>query len=220
MHALQACYDGTSLVANTAAATGNQTNNALWLSQSFVLPSGNTETDRVELNLQNNGTGADTVISLRADSSGSPATTDIVAITLPLEFLTTTARTVSVPLYATGLTASATYWIVVSGAGGAANNVRWNTNGGAPSPGGGAFKTSTTGAGSWSAVASTGGIMQVYAGTAGGVRNTIYDALAAPPRWEEYTYSSGLLQTLREYTLSVRSVRTLTYVSGVLTGVS
>ena len=211
-------YQGTSLVSNTGAATGGQHSYSQYIGQSFVLPAGQTTLTRAELNLQLVSAGTDITFGLQADSTGKPSGTNLFTATVPLEFLSATARWVSVPLYLTGLTAGATYWIVAQPAGTSTNYVQWNTNATAS----GVLAVSGDGV-TWTTVTGTYSLFNVFNAAGGNVRNLIEDVTGSPPapsRYTELTYSNGLVSTVYEYVGNFRNVRTLNYAGGVLTTVT
>lgn len=210
-HPTQLVYEGSAVATgNTTAQASQYGTNGLWLAQPFVLSG--TAVDRVRLWAADAGAGADVTISLRADNAGNPATGSLASIVLPTEFLSGSARWVDLPLRASGLTNGATYWIVVAAAGDGSNRALFGASG-SSSP---FLKTSANGT-TWGATA-TQLLHRVLAGATGLLVAASEDAGA---RWTELTYDgTGNLTDVREYVGAFRNTRTLTYASGILTGVS
>lgn len=170
---------------------------------------------------------ADVTISLQTNGTGGPSGTlagSSTSITLPGEFFNTTGRWVSIPFRTTSL-GSATYWIVVSAqSADATNYLQLGYTTGTP-----AVYTSSTGiAGSWSATTNKLSF-DVFTGSTGSLINAMEDdalsplnpTLTAGVNWTELVYDAGgSLTNIYEYLGSFRNTRTLTYDSGVLTGVA
>lgn len=202
-HEVQIAYQGTSNVSNTTAQASQYSTNGLFLDQPFVLPNNVSEVDRVELRMALVGAGTDVVVQLEADSGGNPSGTALAIVTVPLDFLASGVRWVSVPLYATGLTGGATYHIVVNAAGDATNSMNFGASGSATP----ALKTSTNGS-TWSATA-TQLMFNVFIGNTGPIRNVVEDAGA---RWVECAVDSlNRISALYEYVGSFRNSRTVSY---------
>ncbi len=105
-HTIQFMYEGTQLFTNhiagninanvfkdfydTAAVTSlfgaNTGAAAQWLDQPFTTPAGGTSITRIILFPVAAGTGKDTTIELRTDSSGSPTNTVLASVVLPADF--------------------------------------------------------------------------------------------------------------------------------------
>lgn len=211
-HAATLHYEGSSITAsaNSTAEASTYVTNGQFIAQPFVLTTG-TSVDRVTLQARKFGNGADVTISVRADSGGSPSTTTLASVTLPPEFLTTTARSVSLPLRASSLTNGSTYWVVISSGGTASNYLIFSAST-ATTP---YLKTSTNGT-TWNAT-TTRLMFDVFAGATGLLVNSTTDST----EWTELVYSSGSLASVNEYIGSFRNTRTLNYdASGVLIGVA
>ncbi|MBA3875564.1 MAG: hypothetical protein C0498_01285 [Anaerolinea sp.] len=211
-HPTQLVYEGSAVATgNTVAQASQYGSNGQYLAQPFVLATG-TAVDRVRLWVADAGAGADVTVSLRANNAGNPSAASLASIVLPTEFVSGTARWVDLPLRASGLTNGATYWIVTTAAGDATNRALFGASG-AAAP---VLKTSTNGT-TWGATA-TQLLHRVFAGATGLLVAASEDSGA---RWTELTYDgTGTLTDVREYVGVFRNTRTLTYSSGILTGVS
>jgi len=173
----------------------------------------------------------DTTWGLYTDSGGSPGTlisgSSANYLTIPADYVPTSARWLSLPFGATGLTAGATYWIVVQGTSSTGTFLQWQTTGTA---GGNAVaKVSTNGGVSWSSVASTYCLFNVFVGTSGNLINVTEDnptAAATPvPKHLELAYASGNVAKVYEYCVGQTGGRfatahTLSYVGGLLSSVA
>jgi hypothetical protein len=217
-HAITYVYTGAEQSSEMTAGSGGVSSDSLWLAQSFTTASGQTTAGYVQVNADYTGTPASPwVFSIQANSSGAPSGTPLVSTALPKEFLGTSPGTVSVFLPVTGLTASTEYWIVAAPAGDASDYFSWsksNQSSGA--------STSSNGT-SWTA--------QSY-----GLMYAVWDQTVVTPllgtwedsgaRWVHWSYSSGLVSSIKEYTAGqaangyTASVRSLTYTDGLLTGVA
>ena len=214
-----------SQVSDVAAVTGTVPTNtgaaAQWIDQPFTTAAAQTTISRIELWLNLAGTGADTTVEIRTDNAGAPYVT-LFSVLLPLEFLAIAGGAVSIPVNLTGLTATTKYHIVIDGTASTANYV---TIGRSVLVAGQEVQVSATGTSAWGNF-STGftGYFNVFSGVNGVLRNTYEDSGA---RWTtiDYTNSAAAGNTtpihIGEYTTgSLRSWRTLTYVSGQLTSVA
>jgi len=118
-------YDGVLQVQNTTAPTtsyktntGGSTGVPQMLAQAFTVGASNFTLGRLELSVAaavstGGSSGADTVVTIQTNNSGAPSGTILASCYLPASWLTTTAQILSLPLTC-ALTASTTYWIVVS----------------------------------------------------------------------------------------------------------
>jgi hypothetical protein len=108
-HGCALLYQGTSQVADTTTVTGSLGTNtgsaAQWVDQPFTTAASQTTITRIELWLNEQGTGADTTVEIRTDNAGAPSNTTLFSVTLPLEFLAIAGGAVSIPVNLTGLTA-------------------------------------------------------------------------------------------------------------------
>jgi len=178
----------------------------------------------VVLNVSSIGTtgGANllpSTISLYANSAGAPTGSPIVSVTAPVEYYPVTTGAFAVfPLPATGLTASTTYWIVMPMVGNSTFHYDWFRN----NVGSGA-STSPNGT-TWTAQG-YGLLYKVFDQTASGLMTATWEDSGA--RWTVATYSAlNQISTYSEYTAGqtasgyLMSNRTLSYTSGLLTGVA
>lgn len=226
-HAITYVYTGSLQASVITDASAHQSGNGLWLAQRFTMGASQTTTGRVVCGIGSfTSSGASlgvATLSLQADSAGAPSGTALSSTTVYTEYAYAASShgvasaLVSYPLPATGLTASGTYWLVLSAAGSGGNHYTWEE-----STAGTGASTSTNGT-SWTA--------QAF-----GFRYQVYDASAVAPllgtwedsgaRWSAMAYTSGELTSLYEFTTGqtaagyMSSARTLTYSSGLLTGVA
>lgn len=215
-HAVTYLYAATQCAAQSTAGSGSVNSNSLWIAQSFATASGQTAVGRVVLTLAVTGSPSPLTVSLYASSGGAPTGSALVSTSVPKEFLTGSATALSIPLPAT-VTASTTYWIVTTAVGDASDLYSWsksNQTSGA--------STSTNGT-SWSAQ-TYGLLYQVYDQSASGALTHAWEDSGA--RWTGFGYNAlSEITALREYTVAqssgyVESNRTLSYSSGILTGVA
>jgi hypothetical protein len=209
-------YDGTQLVADTAAPTGTLATNGQFIDQPFTM-SGSV-IGRVEVEISKGGAGADVTLGIYADSGGNPTGAALVQVTLPADFFPAAAGFVTVPLPVSGLTNGLTYHLVMSSGGDATDHGLWSHPG---TVSGLAAKTATSLAGPWTAQTFTMDYKVFDQSASGNLRNTYEDAGA---RWTSLdNNAAGQPTILREYTGgqgTLRSVRTLTYTSGQLASVA
>jgi hypothetical protein len=227
VHSLQNLYAAAQTAGQTTAGASATTTNGLYLAQSFATAGGQTAIGYVIVPVTTaTASGASlaaTTLSLYANAAGAPTGAALGSVTVTAEYANLASagtNTVKVlyPLPVTGLTASATYWLVLASAGNVSNSYSWfrsNQVTGA--------STSATGS-SWAAQA-YGFEYQVFDQTVSGLLTATWEDSGA--RWTGTTYN-GLAQiaTLAEYTVAqgaakyVQSFRTLTYSSGLLTKVA
>lgn len=212
-HAIDYLYQGTSQESDTSGGSGYVSPFNLNLAESFTTAIGQTTISRLELYLATFGAGTDVLLTIESDSAGLPSGTVIAGpVTIPLEF--PSGAWLSIPMPVAGLSASTQYWIVISATGSAIDYIGWAKSG---SVAGAA--TQVTGGPPW--IAQTYGFnYNVFAGVVAGdvVRNVFEDG---GDRWVGLDYSAGLLTTVRELVNpGLRSVRTVNYSGGIITGVS
>lgn len=203
-------YTGSLITSQTTAGSGSVASNGLYVAQSFTTGTGTT-TGRFAFSMTVTGSPAPMVFSLQANVSGAPSGTALTTTEVASGWGNATQSYQSVPLVATGLSASTEYWIVATAAGNASNYWSWfksNQTSGA--------STSTNGT-SWTA--------QAY-----GLLFEVWDLSAVPPlqhTWEDQGARSTRLffntnstpGALEEYTMeesgaSVYSYRTYNYSNG------
>ena len=215
-HAVTYVYTGTLITSQTTAGSGSINSNGLWAAQSFATGTGTT-VGRFAFNMTVTGNPAPITLSLQANNSGVPSGTPLTSTTVSAGWGNATAAYQSIPLVATGLTASTTYWLVASSAGDASDYYAWNksnqTSGAA---------TSTNGT-SWTA--------QTY-----GLLFEVWNLSAIPPlqhTWEDqgaratrfFFNTNSTPGALEEYTLaegghSVYSYRTYNYSGGEISSIT
>jgi len=219
-HTSSLVYPGTQQANHLTGASGGTTthSNGTWIGQQFATAAGQTTIGRITLSLAVTGTPTPLSVSLYANNAG-PTGSALVTTLVPHELLATTQATVSIPLPATGLTASTTYWLVTAAVGDASNYYSWARS--AQTSG---TSTSTSGT-TWTAQ-TYGMIFAVFDGTAtGGALMHTWDDAGA--RWQTYSYdTTGRITALIEFTQGqtttgyLYSSRTLTYTGGRLTAVA
>lgn len=132
-------YTGVLIASQTTAGTGSVNSNGSWNAQSFTTGAFTT-TGRFAFNLVVTLNPAPITLSLQADNAGVPSGTPLTSTTVSAGWGNATAAYQSIPLVATGLTASTTYWLVASSVGNASNFYQFNksnqTSGAATSPDG------------------------------------------------------------------------------------
>lgn len=221
-HAATVLYTGVQTAAQTTAGTGSVTTNGTWLAQSFTTAAGQTAVGYVVMQLQGtNDLGANlpsTTVSLYANGSGAPTGSSLVTTTATAEYVGNGPLNLVVPLPATGLTASTTYWIVVAAAGNSTYYYEWNKSNQTSGA-----STSTNGT-TWTAQ-SYGFLYQVYDQTPSGLVTCMWEDSGARWTWTAYG-AQNLVSEYAEYTAGqtasgyLQSFRFFTYSNGLLTGVS
>lgn len=226
-HASVILYAATQTAAQTTAGAASTSTNGLYLAQSFTTAVGQTAVGYVIVPVTTATTSgsnlATTTLSLYANSGGAPSGVALVSTTITAEYANKAsggAATVKLvyPLPVTGLTASTTYWLVLTSAGNVSNSYTWyrsnQVSGASTSPNG------TT----WTAQA-YGFEYQVFDQTASGLLTATRDDAGA--RWTATTYTTlNLVNTYAEYTAGqtaagyLQSFRTNSYSNGLLAGVA
>lgn len=222
-HTASFLYSGGSII--TKQATGSalyQSTANNWLSQTIV--TGNSQTAIGSVNLQISAVGGsptlnlipELTVGLYTDGSGFPSTA-IVSTTLSNNYVYTAPFWVSIPLPATGLTASTQYHVVTNLVGSASHYYAWQqsnqASGAATSPDGTVWTFQNFGL-----------MYQVLDQTSTGNVTTIFEDNGA--RFTTLTYGSpGQIATISEFVAAqngnyIQSSGTLTYTNGLLTGVS
>lgn len=218
-------YQGTAQetgATRTGTLNTNTGSAAQWIAQPFTTTGSQTTVTRVEIDFLIGGTGADLTIDLQTDSGGNPSGTALYSITFPLDFLPGSHALVSFPFNATGLSTSTMYHVVVHGTASTSNFAEL---------GDGTTVTQqaliSANGSSWSGAGKTL-VFNVFSGINGVLRNTIEDVTppAAPAKWTGLDYANGSAgtagppTTLREYVGALRSIKTISYTSGLPTGAS
>lgn len=224
-HAITYLYPGTLQASQASAGSTSTATNGLYLAQKFTSGASQTATGYVVIPLATTVTSgallAPTTVSLCPDATGVPGTA-LASATVTAEYANAVSGGIAttmalIPLPATGLASASPYWITVAAAGDASHFFTWyqssQTSGASTSPDG------TT----WTAQA-YGFEFYVYDQAPGGqVYATWQDAGA---RWTVFTWGSGKLVTIAEYTAGQtatgysQSFRTCTYAGYQLTGVA
>lgn len=218
-HATTYVYTGTQTAAQTTAAGGfpGQPSRTSWLAQSFTTGAAQTAVGYVQVNVLVTGSPAPWTISLQANSGSAPSGTPLVSASLPKEFLSGSYAFQTVALPVTGLTPAATYWIVAQINGTVTDDYVWGQSNQVSGA-----STSANGT-SWAAQA-YGLMFRVFDQSAVLPLAATYEDSGA--RWTALSYASGQLTRIEEYTAGqaangyTASSRTLSYTSGLLTGVA
>lgn len=226
-HPATVLYAATQTAGQTTAGASSTNTNGTYLAQSFSTAGGQTAVGYVILPLSTTTTSgsslAPTTVSLYANASGAPTGSALVSATVTAEYANlatggTATNTAFYPLPVTGLTASTTYWIVVASAGTSGNNYTWFRSNQASGA-----STSANGT-TWTAQ-SYGFKFQVFNQAASGLLTHTWEDSGARWTWNGYG-TTNLITKQAEYTTSqgtnqyVQSFRTLSYTSGLLTGVA
>lgn len=217
-HAVTYVYTGNQQAAQSTAGAGGVASNGTWIAQSFATASGQTTTGYVIVTAKVTASPAPWAVSIQANSAGAPSGTALVSAAVPKEFLTSSAAAQAVMLPVTGLTASTTYWVVAQAVGDVSNFFTWSKSNQVTGT-----STSTNGT--------------TWTPQAFGLLYKVFDATAVMPvagtwedsgsRWTALAYNgSGALTGIEEYTVGsaangyTASSRSLTYTTGLLTGVA
>lgn len=218
-HAITYAWTGLEQSSQSTAGSGAAGSNSLWIAQKFTTAAGQTTVGYMALTLQVTGSPSTWAVSIQASSGSAPSGTALVSTSVPKEFIPSASpgiRNIILPV--TGLTAAATYWIVAQAVGDPSDFFAWSKSNQASGA-----STSTNGT-SWTAQ-TYGLLYQVWDQTpAAPVTGTWEDSGA---RWTSLAYNgSGQLARVQEYTAGQTTTgyaavsRTLSYTSGLLTGVA
>lgn len=216
-HAITYVWTGTEQANQSTAGSGGVNSNGLYMAQSFATAAGQTTTGYVVVTAAFTGSPSPWTLSIQASSAGAPSGTALASAAVPKEFLSGSASTQPVMLPVTGLTASTTYWIVAQAVGDVSDYFTWS-------------KSNQVSGASTSANGTT------WTAQAYGLLYQVWDQAAIQPlagtwedsgaRWTALTYTAGQVTHLEEYTAGqtaagyTASSRTLSYSSGLLTGVA
>lgn len=216
-HAATYVYSGALKADEGTVGSGFTGSAGQWVAQSFTTAPGQAGTGYVIITASVTGTPVPWTFSVQASVSGAPSGTALASTPVPHEFVSATAEGVGIVLPVSGLTASATYWLVAAPAGDVSDYFDWaksNQSSGA--------SISTDGS-TWTS--------QSY-----GLTYSWYDNSPVPPlagiwedagaRWTAYVNAGGLLTQVQEFTAGqtpagyVASTRDLTYSGSLLTGMA
>lgn len=220
-HQSQILYTGAVQSSQTTAGSGNTSNTNTWLAQSFTTTGAQTTVGYATMQLEDTvGDGSllpAISVSLYTNSAGAPGT-PIVSATITSEYAFKAPLNMFVPLPASGLTPSTTYWLVAQSSTVATGHFFWNksnqVSGASTSPNG------TT----WTAQA-FGFLYQVFDATAVGSRTFTWEDGGLRWTWHKYN-ANGTVATLAEYTAGqtstgyLQSFRNMTNSNGLLATVS
>lgn len=129
-HKLQVLYPALRKANQSTAGSGNVQSNGLYIAQSFTSAVGQTQVGYVVLTISTTGglTGLlpPTTLSIRANNAGAPSSTVLKSVTIASEYVASGPTTSIFPLPVTGLTASTTYWLVITASGDAGHHFNWS----------------------------------------------------------------------------------------------
>lgn len=221
-HPSQWVYPGTVQDQQSTAGSGSASLQSGYVLQTIATTSAQSTIGRVALQIGTvGGSGTSTTIppltvSLYAALSGAPTGSALATTLVPEPYVFNNSPWVSIPLYATGLSPSGSYALVLTGPGSSGAHYTWAKS---SQPSGAA--TSPDGV-TWTA--------QAY-----GLMYQVYDTSAVwPPsaicedggrRITTIAYTSGLPTAVAEYVqaqdgTTLVTTRTLSYTSGALTAVA
>lgn len=166
-------YEGSVVDSKAGAGVTENSLASNSLCARFTL-TGVTALTRIELHLDRDNDGADVVVQIRSGmdpANGVEGTTEI-EIVVPAEFIPTTAAYWSIPINLTGLTSGGTYWIVVTKAGDATDNIDWVGEASQDASYPAYYRAGTSGA--WTA--NNALHFKVYSGVSGDLVHGIYAA--------------------------------------------
>ena len=220
-HKIAFAYTGTAQVSGPGSSSGSQGSNGLWLAQPFTTGASQSRVERLTMSALIAGSPSSTwQVGIQTDSGGSPSGTWLCWCYVPKGFLTTSARSISIPA-GIAVSSSTKYHIVAAAAGGTGNDFLWQTG----TSTGVVGLTSTNGT-SWSALTVTY-LFSVFAGSSGQLINIAEDGAAPYTHWCEFIWNSanelGTVNEAVNVTTSSNvfdSERTLSYSNGVLTSVA
>lgn len=217
-HAVTFVYTGTSFSSQTTAGSGTVQSNGLWIAQSFTTGASTTAVGRIAPTFAVTGVPAPMTVQIQTNNAGAPSGTAVVTTVIPPGWGNASATAQSIPLPATGLSPSTTYWLVTQPAGDVSDYFAFSKSNQVTG-----VSTSTNGS-TWTA--------QAY-----GIEYTAYDQSVILPlrhTWEdsdaritEFFYNAnGTVADLEEYTVAqgsgqfVYSYRTFNYSSNSLASLS
>lgn len=220
-------YDSASLKSSQLIGNGSYTTTQdQYLSQQFQTAAAQTTISEVWLQVSTVGGSAVTnnitslIVGIYADSGGEPTGSALVSASLTETAVYASGFWVVVPLPVTGLSASTSYHVVVSPAGGSVSYYVWQNNN---QVGGGSTSPDLV---VWTDQ-SFGFMYRVYDQTFVGGSLVQYVVEDSGDRWTHYGYdATNEVTSINEYTVdqtgssSLNVTRTLTYTNGFLTGVN
>jgi hypothetical protein len=199
--------------------------NGLYLAQSFTTAVGQTTIGYVQLDMSTTGGLVSilppTTLSLYANSGVAPSGSALVTTTVAAEYVAThVGTTITIPLPITGLTASTTYWLVLTPAGDASHFFNWNKSNQVSGA-----STSVNGT-AWTAQA-YGLLYQVWDQTISSQQViSIWEDSGA--RWTWFDYSGSTPTVIAEFTAGqtvtatsyTQSYRSLTFSGSAVTSIT
>jgi hypothetical protein len=222
-HKAQLLYTSLRKANQSTAGAGNTQTNGLYIAQSFTTAVGQTQTGYIVLTISTTGglTGLlpPTTVTLRTNNAGAPSSTILGTTTLASEYVATGPATSVIPMPVTGLTASTTYWIVLSATGDSTHHFNWSKSNQVSG-------TSTSPDGiTWTPQA-YGSLYEVWDQTISGIQPIIlWEDSGARWVWLNYN-ADDTVATIAEYTAGqtttgyMQSFRNLTYSGGSITAVT
>lgn len=221
VHKTQMLYTGTIQAVQNTAGSGTTTSNSLWIAQSFATGASQTAIGYIYLQL-----GASTAsgsllspmtVGIYANSAGAPSGAALIQVTATAEYISPSPSYVLLPMPVTGLSPSTTYWIVTQPAGGVTYNFAWGKSNQTSG-------TSTSANGSTWTAQTYGSLYAVYDQSLVAPVAAIWEDGGA--RWQALYYATQKqLANAAQFTVAqnssyVQGYRTLSYSSGILTGVA
>lgn len=223
-HQAQLLYPSLRKANQSTAGSGTVQTNGTYIAQSFTTAVGQTTIGYVVLTINTTGglTGLlpPTTLSLHANNAGAPAAAALATTTIASEYVASVpGATVEFPLPVTGLTASTTYWLVLSASGDSTHHFNWSksnqTSGTSTSPDGTTWTAQTYGL-----------LYEVWDQTISDITvKFLWEDAGA--RWVWLAYNADdTLANIAEYTTGqtttgyLQSFRTLTYSSKGITAVT
>lgn len=226
-HTTTVIYNGTQTAGQTTSGGTTVSTNGTWLAQSFTTAVGQTAIGHISLSLTTTTTSGSlltpTAVSIRTNNAGAPSATVLISVPVTAEYANLASGGVSTtrinfPTPLTGLTASTTYWIVVTAAGNASHSYTVHqsnqVSGASTSPDGVAWTAQAYGFTYTVRDQTVGGLpMETWEDAGARWTVTSYDSFSQLSGYHEYTAG----QTTAGY---LQSDRTITYPSWLLTNIT
>ena len=222
-HNVLPLYPALRKANQSTAGSGTTQTNGLYIAQSFTTAVGQTQIGYVVLTVSTTGgfTGLlpPTTLTLRPNNAGAPSSTILGSTTVASEYVAAGPATSIIPMPVSGLTASTTYWLVLSATGDSTHHFNWSksnqTSGTSTSPDGTTWTAQTYGS-----------LYEVWDQTISGF-NVILTWEDSGNRWVWLDYNgNGTLNKIAEFTAGqtttgyMQSFRTLAYTGTTITTVT
>lgn len=203
-HATTYIYTGALFSSQTTAGSGSVNSDGLYIAQSITTGSGTTTLGRVTLEMTVTGGPTPMTIQLQSNASGAPSGTVLTSTTIPPGWGNGTQTYQSIPLPASGLSPSTTYWVVLEAAGDASDYFTFykstQASGASTSTNGTTWTAQTYGL-LYSAYDQTAVLPLVHTWEDAGARivEIISNPSGSPAAIEEYTVAQGTNQYMYSY---------------------